>query len=82
MAFTGQMQGVEPLLQRVEDQVPHDAQDPDSRDLLGQVRLIRAFLLVFEGDLPSAGRLARESLEYLSEKTSLIRDFATWIVGF
>ena len=38
-----------------------DAQDTDSRDLLGQVRPIRAF------------RLARESLEYLPEEDWLIR---------
>jgi len=35
MAFTGQMQAVEPLLQKAESQAPLDAQDPDSRDLLG-----------------------------------------------
>jgi MalT-like TPR region len=50
--------------------VSPDAQGPDSRDLLGQVRLIRAF------------RLARESLEYLPEEDLLIRHLATWIVGF
>ncbi len=82
MAFTGQMQAVEPLLQKAESQASLDAQDPDSRDLMGQVRLIRAFRLVFEGDLPGAGRLARESLEYLTERDLLTRNFATWIVGF
>ncbi len=81
-AFTGQMQAIEPLLQKAESQVSPNAQDPDSRDLLGQVRLIRAFRLVFEGDMPGAGRLARESLEYLSEGDLLTRNFATWIVGF
>jgi ATP/maltotriose-dependent transcriptional regulator MalT len=81
-AFTGQMQAIEPLLQKAESQVSPDAQDPDSRDLLGQVRLIRAFRLVFEGDMPGAGRLASESLEYLSEGDLLTRNFATWMVGF
>jgi LuxR family maltose regulon positive regulatory protein len=47
MAIMGQMQAVEPLLQKAESQALPDAQDPDSRDLLGQVRLIRAFRLVF-----------------------------------
>jgi LuxR family maltose regulon positive regulatory protein len=78
MAFTGQMQAVEPLLQKAESQAPLDAQDPDSRDLLGQVRLIRAFRLVFEGDLPGAGRLARESLEYLPEGDSMARRVIEW----
>ena len=81
-AFTGQMQAIEPLLQEAEGQVSPDSQDPDSRDLLGQVKLIRAFRLVFEGDMPNAGRLARESLEYLSEQDLLTRNFASWMVGF
>jgi LuxR family maltose regulon positive regulatory protein len=81
-AFTGQMQAVEPLLQKAESQVPPDAQNSDSRDLLGQIRLIRAFRLVFDGDMPGAGCLASESLDYLSEGDLLTRNFATWIVGF
>jgi hypothetical protein len=78
MAFTGQMQAVEPLLHKAESQAPLDARDPASRDLLGQVRLIRAFRLVFEGDLPGAAHLARESLEYLPEGDSMARRVIEW----
>ncbi len=82
MAFTGQMQTVEPLLQKAESLVSPDTQDVDSRELLGQVKMIRAYRAIFEGDMPDAGRLARESLQYLPEGDALPRNFAMWIQGF
>jgi LuxR family maltose regulon positive regulatory protein len=50
----GQTEAVEPLLRRVEGQVPPDDATPEHREMLGHVAALRAMLAVMRGDMPAA----------------------------
>jgi len=48
----------------------------------GRVNVLRAFIVILRGQVPSAVELARQALEQLPEHDLFLRNVATWILSF
>ncbi|OQY18768.1 MAG: hypothetical protein B6I34_10295 [Anaerolineaceae bacterium 4572_32.1] len=50
-------------------------------DLSGKAAPLRAFVAIFQGQLPRAAELSREALEQLAEDDLFLRSIATWLLA-
>ncbi|MBN1579794.1 MAG: helix-turn-helix transcriptional regulator [Anaerolineae bacterium] len=51
-------------------------------DLAQQIRVIRAFHAMFQGDMACAADLARQILDHLPQDNTFLRGIVTWLLGF
>jgi len=83
LLLTGQMQGLENLLEQVADRVAdHLPQDrTEGQDILGEIAAIRGLMAYLQGDPLRAVPLCRQALESLREDNQVVRGIAAHALG-
>ncbi|WP_420644563.1 LuxR C-terminal-related transcriptional regulator [Candidatus Leptofilum sp.] len=88
LAFAGQFDDIEPVLQNVEhvlaspSESDHTAWEPSFlRHTEGQIKAVRAYVTAFTGSMSCASKLARQALEDLPKTDLAMRGCAALILG-
>jgi LuxR family maltose regulon positive regulatory protein len=83
LILTGRVEGVERLLQEVEDHiVDHPLRDPIERqDMLGEIATVRGLVTYLRGDALRSARLCRQALESLREDNGVVRGLAAYALS-
>jgi LuxR family maltose regulon positive regulatory protein len=84
LAYAGQGDAVEPLLQDAEQALTDRAEgdEGERRRIAGHLAAIRAYVEGGRGDLSKAAELAREALECLPGEDAMARGWAAYHLGF
>jgi LuxR family maltose regulon positive regulatory protein len=84
LAYAGQGDAVQPLLQDAEQALPAlaEGQGAERRRIAGHLAAIRAYVLGARGNVRTALELAHEALTYLPEEDLAARGWATYYLGF
>jgi LuxR family maltose regulon positive regulatory protein len=89
LAYTGEFDGVEPLLQqaekslvgldeRIEERVLGET---EGRRMVGHIAAIRAYTAALKGKVSQAAELAREALQQLPTGDLMVRGYVTTLLG-
>jgi LuxR family maltose regulon positive regulatory protein len=81
LAFSGQIEQVEPLLTQLESQTLPDGHDHNYQEILGNIAIIRGFMADFRGDMAAAVRLANKADELLPGNSLLARSVVHYVLG-
>ncbi len=85
MIVAGELDDVEVHLQIAERAIPADGDSPTaaSKSLSSQIAASRAYLAIFQGDVPRATEFARRASEHLSrDDHPFLQSIITWLMGF
>jgi len=82
LTFAGQLDGVEPLLRNAEQHIQPDDHATETRDMLGNIAAMRAYVAVVTGDFSHAIELANLAGETLSESSLWARSVFQWALGY
>jgi len=83
LTLTAQTAGVEKLLEELEGQI-HDCRSDDpaeTRNMLGEIYIIRGLVTFFEGDVLRASQLCQQALDCISEENVALRSIAAHVLG-
>ncbi len=81
LVLTGQVEAVEPRLQQAEQHLPQPATSAESREMLGHVAGIRAYVASLKGEAAHGVALAHQALHYLPEHDLMTRSVINTILG-
>jgi LuxR family maltose regulon positive regulatory protein len=85
LIIAGELDDVEAHLQNAERGMQSDGEDSTvvSKSLLSQIAASRAYLAIFQGDVPRAAEFARRAYEHLSQDDhSFLHSIIAWLMGF
>ncbi|MCP4543187.1 MAG: tetratricopeptide repeat protein [Chloroflexi bacterium] len=85
LIIAGELDGVEAHLQNAERAMQSDGDGSIevSESLLSQVAASRAYLAIFQGDVPRAAEFARRASEHLSrDDHPFLQSIIAWLMGF
>ncbi|WP_129677063.1 LuxR C-terminal-related transcriptional regulator [Candidatus Chloroploca sp. Khr17] len=82
LLFVQQVAGVEAKLTAAEAVLPDTPSDPDLRDLIGHIAVIRATLAVTRHDAETIMVQAHRALVYLHPHNLPVRTAVTWALGY
>jgi len=81
MAYAGQLDGIEPVLQDAEKALACVEATDEIRHIAGHTAAIRAYTADLVGELSHAAELARKALERLPEEDLMVRGFTLSLLG-
>ncbi len=88
LAYAGQFNGVEPLLQNAENIITRrnqpdetEAEKAVEKQIAGQITAVRAYVAALAGDMPRASELARQALDALPETDLTVRAWIATLLG-
>ncbi|MEW5958859.1 MAG: helix-turn-helix transcriptional regulator, partial [Chloroflexota bacterium] len=81
LVLTGRLEAVEPRLQQAEQHLPQPATSVESREMLGHVAAIRAYVASLKGEATHGVALARQALQYLPGHDLMTRSVINTILG-
>ncbi len=81
LVLTGRLEAVEPRLQQAEQYLPQPAASTETREMLGHVTAIRAYVASVKGEAAHSVELARQALHSLPQHDLMTRSIINTILG-
>jgi len=81
LAFSGQIEQVEPLLTQIEIKALPDEHNLKCGEILGNITIIRGLMADFRGDMATATLLAKKADELLPRDSLLARSIIPYVLG-
>jgi LuxR family maltose regulon positive regulatory protein len=81
LAYAGQCDGIEALLQDAENALAGPDEQADGQQIAGHIAAIRAYVAALKGDWSHSAELAREALDRLPEADLGVRGWTAAVLG-